>query len=253
MEKIEIDALRWAADAVDASLVTVMDDDFPHLLNPLPACPAMLWFKGDLRCLQHPAVSIVGSRRCTEYGVEQASIFSREIVSSGISVISGGARGIDAAAHRSALKQEGKTVAIMGCGLSIVYPPEHGGLFDEIVQTGGLIMSEFPCNRPPRPEYFPRRNRIVSGLSTTTLVVEAALRSGALITARIAVEEHGRHCFALPGRISDVASAGCLHSIRDGWLEIALHPDRVIEETKESWVRLNANREIGVSNFGEHQ
>lgn len=240
MERIEIDACRWSAEAVDASIVTVMDDDFPQLLRPLPSCPAMLWFQGNLQCVDQPSVAIVGSRRCTAYGIEQTKTFSTEIASSGMAIISGGARGIDAAAHRSALQCHGHTAAVLGSGLSVVYPPEHDALFKSIVAEGGVIISEFPCNRPPQPAYFPRRNRIVSGLSSAVLVVEAARRSGALITARIAVEEHGRHAYAIPGRLGDGVSAGCLQAIHDGWLEIALEPSVICKETSDAWKRLSA-------------
>jgi DNA processing protein len=240
MERIEIDACRWSAVAVDASIVTVMDDDFPQLLCPLPSCPAMLWYQGDISCIQQPSVAIVGSRRCTTYGIEQTNTFSTEIASSGIAIISGGARGIDAAAHRSALRCHGQTAAVLGSGLSVVYPPEHDALFKSIVTEGGVIVSEFPCNKPPQPANFPRRNRIVSGLSSTVLVVEAARRSGALITARIAVEEHGRHAFAIPGRLGDGVSAGCLRSIHDGWVELALDPAVICNEAKQAWQRLSS-------------
>jgi DNA processing protein len=225
---------------VEAKVVLVTDDDFPQLLSPLPACPSALWFRGNLDAISLASVGIVGARRCTNYGIEQATNFAKEIVRADISVISGGARGIDAAAHRAALKEGGSTVAVLGSGLSVVYPPEHGSLFDSIVSSGGVVMSEFPCNRPPQPAYFPRRNRIVSGLSSVVLVVEAARRSGALITARIAVEEHGRQCFAVPGRIGDNASAGCLQSIRDGWVGIAVHPEDIIEEAVSAWSRLSS-------------
>ena len=243
MLRMEIDASRWSADAIDASIVTVMDDDFPQLLCPLPSCPAMLWFKGNLDCVHTSAIAIVGARRCTRYGIEQAEYFSSEIAKSNLTIISGGARGIDAASHRSALRHNGDTVAVLGSGLSVAYPPEHETLFNEIVEEGGAVISEFPCQRPPQPAYFPRRNRIVSGLSSAVLVIEAARRSGALITARIAVEEHGRHAFAVPGRIGDSASSGCLECIKDGWLELALEPDRVVEVTEESWKRLSQHCE----------
>ncbi|MGY8752782.1 MAG: DNA-processing protein DprA [Phycisphaerales bacterium] len=239
MQRMEVDPARWSAEAVEAKIVLVTDEDFPQLLSPLPACPSALWFRGTLDAVALASVGVVGSRRCTKYGIEQASAFSKEIVQADIAIVSGGARGIDAAAHRAALKHSGTTVAVLGSGLSVVYPPEHNSLFDSIVLNGGAILSEFPCHRAPKPVYFPRRNRIVSGLSSVVLVVEAARRSGALITARIAVEEHGRQCFAVPGRIGDSASAGCIQTIRDGWVGIAVHPEDVIDEAVNSWARLS--------------
>ncbi len=239
MLRMEVDPARFSAEAMEAKIVLVTDDDFPQLLSPLPACPSALWYRGDLEAVSLASVGVVGSRRCTQYGIEQATVFSKELVDSDIAVVSGGARGIDAAAHRAALQQGGMTAAVLGSGLSVVYPPEHESLFNSIVGNGGVVMSEFPCHRPPRPAYFPRRNRIVSGLSSVVLVVEAARRSGALITARIAVEEHGRQCFAVPGRLGDSASAGCLQTIRDGWVGIAVHPEDIIEEAVSNWARLS--------------
>ncbi len=239
MQRMEIDAARWSSDAVNASIVSVMDDEFPKLLRPLPSCPACLWSRGSLESIHRCGVAIVGSRKCSKYGIEQTNMFSTGIANANLTITSGGARGIDAASHRSALREGGATVAVLGSGLSVVYPPEHSKLFDSIVGAGGAILSEFPCHRPPQPAYFPRRNRIVSGLSSAVLVVEAARRSGALITARIAVEEHGRHGFAVPGRLGDQSSSGCLQSILDGWLELAITPERVIEEANEAWKRLS--------------
>jgi DNA processing protein len=253
MERIQIDACRWSADAVDASIVTVMDDDFPQLLCPLPSCPAMLWYQGNIHSVHQAGVAIVGARRCTAYGIEQTNNFSAHFASSELCIISGGARGIDAAAHRSALRCAGKTAAVLGSGLSVVYPPEHDALFKAIVSEGGIVLSEFPCNRPPQPAYFPRRNRIVSGLSSAVLVVEAAKRSGALITARIAVEEHGRQAYAIPGRIGDGASAGCLQAIHDGWLELALDPSIICDESQQAWHRLSSVKEEDFSTFEELQ
>ncbi len=244
MQRMEVDPARWSAEAVEAKLVLVTDDDFPQLLSPLPACPSALWFQGDLDAISLASVGIVGSRRCSSYGLEQSELFSKEIVSSDLAIISGGARGIDAAAHRGAINNGGRTAVVLGSGLSVLYPPEHKNLFKEIVSQGGIVLSEFPCHWAPRPAFFPRRNRIVSGLSSVILVVEAARRSGALITARIAVEEHGRQAFAIPGRLGDTASAGCVQTIRDGWVGIAISPEDIIEEAVQAWGRL-----AGVNNF----
>ncbi|MBC8309543.1 MAG: DNA-protecting protein DprA [Planctomycetes bacterium] len=244
MQRIEVDPARWSAEAVEAKLVLVTDDDFPRHLSPLPACPSALWYQGNLDAINLASVGVVGSRRCSAYGLEQAELFSKEIVSSDLTIISGGARGVDAAAHRGALENGGRTAVVLGSGLSVLYPPEHKHLFKEIVSQGGIVISEFPCHRPPRPAYFPRRNRIVSGLSSVILVVEAARRSGALITARIAVEEHGRQAFAIPGRLGDVTSAGCVQTIRDGWVGIAICPEDIIEEAVQAWGLL-----AGVNNF----
>jgi DNA processing protein len=245
MERIEVDAIRWSADAIEARVVLVTDELFPALLSPLPACPCALWYQGNLNVVHMPSVGVVGSRRCSNYGIQQATTFTTAFSEQGLTVVSGGARGIDGAAHRAALTSNGKTAVVLGSGLSIVYPPEHVSLFKAVVQEGGVVLSEFSCNRSPRPEYFPRRNRIVSGLSSSLLVVEAAKRSGAMITARIAVEEHGRQAYAIPGRIGDSASAGCLQALVDGWVSIAVEPQEIIDETKRAWSRFAAVSSCG--------
>lgn len=237
MRSVEVQVVRRSADASKASLVVVTDDDFPKLLKPLPACPASLWFQGDLTQLDSPAIAIVGARRCTTYGIEQARDFARAVVESKLVVVSGGARGIDAAAHRASILNGGKTCAVLGSGLQVVYPPEHVELFNQIVTCGGLMLSEFPCQTSPRPANFPRRNRIISGLTTIVVVIEAAKRSGAMITARISVEEHGREAYVVPGRVTDECSAGCLQALADGWVHIAVEPVTVIEEAIAAWNR----------------
>jgi DNA processing protein len=237
MSTINPSALRRSSQGAKAKLLTSVDHDFPPLLHPLPACPAIMWCRGDVSQLASAGVGIVGSRRCSNYGVQQAAAFTKEIARSGLTTFSGGARGIDGVAHRSALREGGKNVVVLGSGLQMPYPPEHSSLFDEVVQEGGVVISEFPCDRAPRPENFPRRNRIVAGLSSTVLVVEAAHRSGALITARIAVEEHGREVFVIPGRIGDAASAGCLRVLEEGWVQIALEPSAVITEANTAYKR----------------
>jgi DNA processing protein len=238
MERINSSALRMSGESANAKVLTAVDCDFPPLLLPLPACPAILWCKGDSSLLATAGVGIVGSRRCSEYGIRQAKLFTKEISQAGLTTFSGGARGIDGVAHRAALQAGGKNVVVLGSGLRIPYPPEHASLFDQIVAEGGVVISEFPCDYAPKPANFPRRNRIVSGLSSVVLVVEAANRSGALITARIAVEEHGREVFVIPGRIGDAASAGCLRVLEEGWVQLALEASVVIIEAKSAHARL---------------
>ncbi len=206
-----------------AVLVGLGGFDYPPLLAAIPDAPPLLWIeRGDDAnakdsSVAAPAVAIVGTRRATAYGLETAARFGEGLASAGLAIVSGGARGIDAAAHRASLRVDGRTIAVLGSGLGRRYPPEHDRLFDEIVAGGGAILSEWPIATEPRPGHFPRRNRIVSGLSLGVIVVEAARRSGALITARLAVEEHGREAMAVPGRIDMPQSAGCLKAIREGW------------------------------------
>ena len=221
-------ALRDAAAAVQTELAraaaanvqVICPDDgdaYPVLLRSIPDPPVVLYLRGTLEPRDLNAIAIVGSRRCTYYGREQAERFGSLLAGSGFTVISGGARGVDSAAHRGAMAPpEGRTIAVLGSGVDTAYPPENAGLFEQIARGRGAVVSEFPLGTPPNKENFPRRNRIVSGMSRGVLVVEADVKSGALITARQAVEDHGRPVFAIPGRVDNPQSAGPHKLIREG-------------------------------------
>lgn len=204
------------AAARDATLLCSEDPAYPPALKNIPDPPPLLYVMGELREADAVALAIVGSRRCTHYGLEQAERFGGLLGRAGFTVVSGGARGIDAAAHRGALAAGGRTLAIMGCGLCHLYPPENEKLFRQIVAEGrGAILSELPMRTTVLPGNFPTRNRIIAGLSLGVLVVEAARRSGSLITARLAVEQ-GKEVFALPGRVDSPFSQGTNSLIADG-------------------------------------
>lgn len=218
--------------------VVLGDPDYPALLAPLPHPPWLLWTRGRTESAASDAVAVVGSRHPTAYGRMQSARFAGVAAEAGIVVVSGGARGIDAEAHRAALRAGGTTVAVTGSGLGNPYPPEHAALFDSIVEGGGLLVSEFPCDWPPMPPNFPRRNRIVSGMSLAVLVVEASRASGALITARIAIEDHGRHVCAVPGPVDSPRSVGCNLAIREGWAEAVISPEDLVAAVRGSSERL---------------
>ncbi len=188
--------------------------DYPPMLAEICDAPNVLYCRGDIVEQDQLAVAIVGSRRCTLYGRQQAERLAGALARAGMTVVSGLARGIDAAAHRGALNAGGRTIAVAATGLAQVYPPEHVELADEVSRQGAIV-TESPLHREPIPGLFPQRNRLISGLSLGVIVIEASQKSGSLHTARHAMEQ-GREVFALPGRIDSLASIGSHNLIRDG-------------------------------------
>lgn len=202
-------------EALGVQLICFDDDLYPTLLKTIHDPPPVLFVRGTLEPRDMNALALVGSRGCSFYGREQANRFAASLAGIGFTVISGGARGVDSAAHTGALSHPaGRTIAVLGCGVDIVYPPENTALFAQIMSRGAII-SEYPLGTQPTPENFPRRNRIVSGMSRGVFVIEAAARSGALITAHVACEQD-RPVFALPGKIDNALSAGPHQLIREG-------------------------------------
>jgi len=196
-------------------LITYHDARYPPLLKEIPDPPPLLFLRGEPSILTQVQLAIVGSRNPTPLGEENARAFAYHLAKQGMVITSGLAIGIDGVSHQAALDAGGKTIAIMATGLNRVYPSRHHQLAHHIEETGGALVSEFPIGTPPMPKLFPRRNRIISGLSTGTLVVEAAIKSGSLITARQALEQ-GRDVFAIPGSIHNPLAKGCHKLIRDG-------------------------------------
>lgn len=212
------------ADALAASLawleqpgnflVTLADPDYPASLLEIADPPAVLFGKGRRALLGAPALGVVGSRNATPQGLRDAEAFARTLSDAGLTIVSGLALGIDAAAHQGGLAGAGSSIAVIGTGLDRIYPAKNKALAHRLVENG-LILSEFPLGTPPLPHHFPRRNRLISGLARGVLVVEAAPDSGSLITARVAVEQ-GREVFAIPGSIHSPLSRGCHALIKQG-------------------------------------
>lgn len=201
-------------DLPDLSVIYLGGDDYPALLAEIHDPPPILYVRGDKSLLHRPQVAIVGSRKASAAGLRAAGVFAAQTVSAGLAVTSGLAQGIDGEAHQTALAQGGKTVAVMATGIDRVYPRQHGRLADAIARQGCLVTEFPPASRPLRWR-FPRRNRIISGLSVATLVVEAAAKSGSLISARMAMEQN-RPVLAVPHSLFHAGGAGCLQLLRDG-------------------------------------
>ena len=224
---VEDPSSRAAMSAACEETILLADPRYPPLLKTIPDPPPLLYVRGDPGLLQRPQLAIVGSRRATVAGLQAAEKLAASAVRAGLVVTSGLALGIDGAAHKGALSAAGGTVAVMATGIETVYPRRHRDLGLEIARRGCLV-SEFPPGTRPLPHNFPRRNRIISGLSLGVLVVEAALPSGSLITASTATEQ-GREVFALPWSIAHTGGAGCLRLLRDG-AKMVLGIEDVLDE-----------------------
>ncbi len=227
-------ALAWAAEP-GSHVLTLADEAYPRTLLDIADPPVLLYVKGDPALLQRPAIALVGARSATAQGEANAAAFAQSLAEAGLTIVSGLALGVDAAAHRGALaagsvgSPGGGTVAVIGTGIDRIYPARNAALAREIAVSGAIV-SEFPLGTPPLQHNFPRRNRIIAGLSQGVLVVEAALNSGSLITARLATES-GREVFAIPGSIHNPLARGCHRLIRDGAKLVETAED-VIEELR---------------------
>lgn len=211
---IDLDAELQQTQRSGVKIITIEDGDYPEILRQIADPPLVLYVRGELPDFNHNCASIVGSRRLSSYGDRMARIFARDAATANWIVVSGLAFGVDAAAHKATLEANGITIAVLGGGLARIHPQEHVPLASEIVRRGGALISEYPMNFPVSRQSFPRRNRIVSALSQAVIVIEAGLESGALITAKLALEQ-GKSVFALPGRVDEPQAAGCNMLIRD--------------------------------------
>ncbi|NTV12421.1 MAG: DNA-protecting protein DprA [Desulfobulbaceae bacterium] len=208
-----VEELRRARQ-LGLTIICLADREYPEWLRHIPNPPVILYIKGEPSALAAPGISIVGSRAASSYGLRMAETLAGQLAGLGLTVVSGLALGIDTAAHHGALKGGGSTVAVLGCGLDLVYPPQNRELF-EIIPSRGCLVSEYPLGTQPDGFRFPARNRIISGLSRGVVVVEATLKSGSLITAELALEQ-GREVFAIPGRADSLKSAGCHRLLQQG-------------------------------------
>jgi DNA processing protein len=232
-------ALLTAAAAAGIHTVRWDDDHYPPLLRTIADPPPVLWVRGATDVLARPAVAIVGSRAATPYALEVAGRLGGELADRGVLVVSGLARGADGAAHRGCLAAGGATVAVLGCGPDIIYPPEHRELATSLCRDGALV-SELGPGAPPLPEHFPLRNRLISGISLAVVVVEANEKSGSLITARYALE-HGRDVMAVPGSVLGGRNRGSHALLKDG-AKVVESADDILEEL--GWPALRSAPEI---------
>jgi DNA processing protein len=210
----QVDAELARLGLLSGRLLTLPSADYPVHLRRIHDPPPVLYVLGDLPTDERRVIAVVGSRRATPYGTATATRLATELAAAGFVVVSGLARGIDAAAHQGALQGNGRTVAVLGCGVDVAYPPEMRGLKDK-VRHHGAVVSEFPLGAPPDPHHFPTRNRIISGMSLGVLVIEATAESGSLITAKLALEQ-GREVFAVPGNVGSPTSTGTNRLIKAG-------------------------------------
>ena len=256
----ELESLRLRAESVESILkrefhekaldelnkvkelggdVLILDDgSYPFLLREIADPPITLYVRGNWQaCFDAPCIGVIGSRKCSTYGENASEMLARDLAEHGVCIVSGFARGIDTAAHRGAIRAKGKTIAVLGTGIDNVYPKENAKLVDEILQSGGAIVSQFPLGTPPLKENFPYRNRIISGLSYGVLLVEASERSGSLITARLAMEQN-REVMAVPGNITSKNSFGTNYLIKSGAKLVQQWQDVVNELPSEISARI---------------
>ncbi len=219
---------------VGGRVMTLKDDDYPHRLKDIYDPPALLYTRGELKKEDEFAVSLVGSRKTTPYGRWFTEKVSQELARHGVTIVSGMARGIDSLAHWGAISGGGRTIAVLGCGVDVIYPSENRSLFSKIIDHGA-VLSEFPMGSPPEGGHFPRRNRIISGLSIGVVVVQANEKSGSLITAGYALEQ-GRDVFAVPGNVGTESSRGTHRLIKEG-AKLVESSEDILEEILPQWER----------------
>jgi len=234
-------------------IITLKDDDYPRRLKDIYDPPALLYVRGELRRGDELAVAIVGSRKTAPYGRWMTEKIGEDLARHGVTVVSGMARGIDSLAHKGAIQGGGRTIAVLGCGVDVIYPSENRSLFHEILEHGA-ILSEFPMGSHPEGGHFPKRNRVISGLSIGVVIVQASAESGSLITAGYALEQ-GREVFAVPGNVGAEGSRGTNQLIKDG-AKLVESSDDILEEILPQWSREEGGvqkAEIPVADLGREE
>lgn len=237
-EQVRRDKRERAANNIP--FISILDQQYPQLLRHIADPPLILFYRGKLSWLQKPILAVVGSRKPTPYGKAACAEITKQLVDAGMVIASGVAYGIDAEAHRTSLRLQAGTIGVLGCGIDQVYPPLHRPLYREI-EDSGLLLSEYLPGTPPLPGYFPERNRIISGLALGVVIIEAAVKSGSLVTAQLALEQ-GREVFAVPGPIFSELSAGPHNLIKDGaklvtgWEDIHAELTHLMPKAKEKTV-----------------
>lgn len=226
-KRIDVDRQIELVEKNDVNIIPLNSEFYPVSLKSIFDPPLVLFVQGEILPQDYFSIGIVGTRMASFYGRTMAEKLSRELVEKGFTIVSGGARGIDTFSHQAALRVKGRTIAVLGCGLDITYPPENKKLFENIVEYGALV-SEFPLGTPPNKQNFPMRNRIISGLSLGVLVIEAPIKSGALITVTHATEQ-GREVFSVPGKADSFVSKGTNQLLREG-AKLVENADDIIEE-----------------------
>jgi DNA processing protein len=223
------DIILDRTEKTGAQIVTYQDEAYPKLLREIYDPPILFWLKGDPAVLNSPGMAVVGTRRASDYGIKKAKDFTTALVKNGLTIVSGLAYGVDSAAHQATLKAGGKTVAVLGSGIDNIYPSKNYGLSKKIAESGGAVISEFPLGTKPDMGNFPMRNRIVSGMTLGTLVVESALKGGSMITAQSALTQN-REVFVVPHSLENTNGTGCNHLIKRGAGKLVQSVQDILEE-----------------------
>jgi DNA processing protein len=237
-----VDSIEQQSENCGAHIIPITSVDYPQQLKQIVGTPSLLYLRGNIENLHLPQIAVVGSRRMTRGGADNARAWSQYLAAGGFAITSGLALGVDGAAHRGALQAKGKTIAVMATGIDSIYPRSHLQLAEQIIDQGGTLITEFKPTTKPLATHFPSRNRIISGLSLGVLVVEAALRSGSLITARYALEQD-REVFAIPGSIHNPQSRGCHHLIKQG-AYLVERAEEIVEQLAGGLSALASNAEF---------